>query len=287
MPTPLGRAEDLFGVQRAEVGDDGSFRQTMRTGAWMLDSDGMFCAGSLAVLADNILANAVFGSRPGGHWSVTTELSLDVVHRPSCDGSLLRAESWPVYLESGGGLAQGHIIDSSHRPIATGTARLRHTAAPAGIAGDRDRLADSLPPAKPEVIPSSTLAALGAEVRRVDQFWELVLPSDPALANPLGNVHGGILLCASEITGALSLRAQGDPLLTSSLRITYGRPARATGAVTFTSEVQYRGRTLGVAKVTGRDETGRTCTVATITGHNPIVVSHGVSERRPAARSTN
>src|SRR6476660_6523591 len=54
-----------------------SRRSGMDVGPWLV-VDGRPAAGSLGVLMDDVLGQAVIVGRPGGHWAVTTELAVDV-----------------------------------------------------------------------------------------------------------------------------------------------------------------------------------------------------------------
>jgi uncharacterized protein (TIGR00369 family) len=238
----------------------------------MLDDRGAPCAGSLGVLVDDALGAAMVARRPEGKWLVTTELSIDMCSDLPSDGSILSAEGWQTAGETGGALAQGRVLDSSGRMVATGTARGRYIAAEPDFLGS----SYSVVPAQdriPSVEPLSTLALLHAAIHRVGAETSIVVPAIDAFANPLGNMHGGILLCVSELAGSVALRSDRHPLRTSSMRIAFLRPGPVTGDVTFTAEVLHRGRTLGVAHVTSRGETGKLCTVATITCHGQDVES--------------
>ena len=244
------------------------------TGRWLLGDDGTPCAGALGVLIDDSLGSTMLARRAGDRWPVSTEISVDLGAPPPCDGSPLVAEARCLDDSPGAGvaLAQGRVLDHAGRTIAVTTMRGRYV--PVGEAAIS---AGTIPPGTSarRDAASSTLALLAGTVRRRGERGErgedveLVLPADPVFANPLGNTHGGVLLCASEIAGRLALRSGGGPLSTASVRIAYLRPAPLTDPMVFTAEVVHRGRTFGVARVTSRGASAKPCTVATVTCHDP------------------
>lgn len=267
---PPGGPEALFRIG-PPAREDGVFRQTMVTGPWMLGADARPCTGSLAVLMDDVLGQPIVAARPDGYWPVSTELSIDLTGRLPCDGTVLHGESSLVAGGLGGGLSQSLIVDDGGRTVATGTSRGRYLPIRPGTAASPPGAADAAETGTMAAAPDSTMSLLGASIVDLDENAAIVIPGDPVFANPLGNVHGGILLCASEMAASLALRSAGHPLETASIRVTYLRPVPAAGEVIFSTEVLYRGRTLGVAQVISRGESGKPCTVATITRHNQVL----------------
>jgi uncharacterized protein (TIGR00369 family) len=268
--TPLGRPEALFRVGAAEQDGDG-VRAQMRTGPWMRGQDSGTCAGSLGVFLDDLLGNALLAGRPENYWPVSTELSIDLAVPPPADGSVLTGRGWPVSLEPGGGLSQGTVTDSAGTLIATATTRERFLPAPRALLTGSG--ADGVPPVPAdEAGPDSTTALLGAVARRENGAVIVTVPGSADFANPMGNTHGGILLCAAEIAGSLALHSEASPLQTSSIRVVYARSVPVTDAITYTAEVLHRGRTLGAAQVTARGASGKTCALAMITAHDQALV---------------
>jgi uncharacterized protein (TIGR00369 family) len=239
----------------------------MRTGPWMRGCNAGPCAGSLGVFLDDLLGNALLAGRPEDYWPVSTELSIDLVAPLPADGSVLTGRGWPVSLEPGGGLSQGAVTDSSGTLIATATTRERFLPAPRALLTGSG--ADGAAPAPDEEAgPESTMALLGAVARREEGAVIVTVPGSADFANPMGNTHGGILLCAAEIAGSLALHAEASPLQTSSIRVVYARSVPATDTITYTAEALHRGRTLGAAQVTARGASGKTCALAMITAHD-------------------
>ena len=271
MTTPLGRPEALFRVGAAERDGQGVAAQ-MRTGPWMRGRDSGTCAGSLGVFLDDLLGNALLAGRPEDYWPVSTELSIDLAAPLPLDGSVLTGRGWPVSLEPGGGLGHGTVTDSSGVLVATATTRERFLPAPRALRTGSG--ADGALPAPDDGAgPESTMALLGAVARREEGVVTVTVPGSGDFANPMGNTHGGILLCAAEITGSLALRADTGPLQTASIRVVYVRSVPVTDTITYTAKVLHRGRTLGVVQVTARGGSGKTCAVATVTAHDQALAS--------------
>jgi uncharacterized protein (TIGR00369 family) len=279
IPFVAGGPEGLF--RMGELSRDGKLtRASMRTGPWMLGPDGEPCRGSLGVLADDILGYAVHAERPDGHWSVSTEISLDFCSQLPVDGTTLHGESHTVEFDTSGGLSIGRIVDSTGRTIALGSERVRFVpGAPAARAqgrstqtrADSDALEGSNRLSRPDPRPGprSTPDVLGATTRGHDGGITLRLAATLELSNPQGSLHGGISLCASEIAGLAILQERSLPLVTASIHIAYLRPVPVDGEVSFDAKVLHRGRTLGVAQVVSHDADGRACTLATVTCHAP------------------
>jgi len=268
-PFVAGGPESLFRVGSV-TNDRDLTRGSMRTGDWMLGPGREPCRGSLGVLADDMLGYAVVAERPEGHWAVSTEISVDFCSELPVDGSTLHGESHAVEFDLVGGLSRGRIVDRLGRTIALGSERVRFVpetpSAPAysGIAGILP--GPGFPSASDRL---STDDLLGATTRRTDDGATLELTAGLDLSNPMGNLHGGISLCASEIAGLAALQSSSHPLVTASIHIAYLRPVLLDGRVSFSAKGLHRGRTLGVAQVTGHNSAGQVCTLATVTCHQP------------------
>jgi uncharacterized protein (TIGR00369 family) len=112
----------------------------------------------------------------------------------------------------------------------------------------------------PDVTPIENMVHLfGDEIRLRNLGAELRVGR--RLANPLGNLHGGMSLCLTEW---LAMRATSGLARTSSIRMQYVRPlprgTDATAAVT----VEYAGRSLGVVRVVISDAAGKPCTLGSV-----------------------
>ncbi|WP_260850916.1 PaaI family thioesterase [Rhodococcus sp. WB9] len=242
------------------TGDATHGTSTMTTGPWLSDERGIPCRGALGVLMDDVTGDPITARAPAGHWSVTTELHLDFSRSPALDGSILRAESEVVAVDPDGGLASGRIVDESGRVVAIGSARLRFVAAEIPSRSLPDDITWAGAGA------CSIIELLGAHHRRDNASAGLELEPSESLRNPLGNVHGGVLLCASEIAGHSAVTAEAE-FRTTSIAMSYARPCPGTEPITFAPRVIYRGRTFAVVQVVGRNHSGKTCTTATVTCH--------------------
>jgi uncharacterized protein (TIGR00369 family) len=93
----------------------------------------------------------------------------------------------------------------------------------------------------------------------------LEVENSGAQQNVLGNLHGGISLCASDILATMALTAPGQPpLATSSIRVSYSRPVPGDARIEYQAAVRHRGRSFGVVDVVGSVD-GKTCTIAHLT----------------------
>ncbi|MFH5821935.1 PaaI family thioesterase [Georgenia sp. AZ-5] len=271
-PFLSGGPEALFRVSDV-VGDSALVSGSMHTGPWMSGPDGSASLGSLGVLVDDALAYAVLADRPEGSWAVSTEISVELCAAPSMDGSALRSTSSVVARDATGGLARGEVRDERGRVVAFASQRLRFSpGVPATLETpgfDADRGMPAIGVAEPGRPRPGVLETLGATVISGDARARLALPSSPWLVNPMGNVHGGILLCVSEVAGLVALQSEAHPLATTAVHISYVRPAPLRGEVTVAAEVLHRGRTLGVAQVRTLTASGKVATVATVTAQRP------------------
>jgi uncharacterized protein (TIGR00369 family) len=239
----------------------GIYRASMGTGSWTMGPDGQPCAGSAGVLADVALGYPVVAVGGASRWAVSIELTVDFCAPLPQDGQPLRSESSVIALSPSGGLTQGRFTGADGSLVAVGKQRMRFTPA------DGDGLPAVEPPggSPPE---ADALGQLGAALTRTPTGATLVLPGSGTLVNPMGNLHGGIMFCASELAGHAAVQSGDYPLTTASVTITYLRPGPATGPTVFEASTVYRGRTLAVAQVTSRNAAGKICTLATVTSHH-------------------
>ena len=84
---------------------------------------------------------------------------------------------------------------------------------------------------------------------------EGVIAPEPTLANPLGNLHGGVFAAAAEVAGAAVFPHERE-VSSSSLDVRYVRQIPLVQPVTVRAEVLHDGRSWGIAQVTTRDEGG-------------------------------
>lgn len=254
-------AETAFRVGPV-VADGDWIRVEMQTGEWVDGPDGRPSFGSLGVLIDDMLGYAIVRARPAGHWATSTEIHAEFSDHIPDDGTALHAESRVVVLDPASGLAQGRVFDASGRTIALASQRLRF------IPGTPAAL-DATDSASPGFTArgGSTLAQLGGVIERHDRGASLTFPLGPAVCNPMGTLHGGIMLCATELAGSHAVQSEEFPLTTAAVHIAYVRPGPVDGEVTFEATTVHRGRSLAVAHVVSCNAEGKVCTYATVTSH--------------------
>ncbi|WP_344112956.1 PaaI family thioesterase [Kribbella alba] len=265
MPQPLteaagmivaGGPERLFRIDSVAPGRT-SVTGSMTTGPWSAGPDGRPCAGSLGVLVDNVLGYAIQTRRPEHSWSVSTEISIDFLADFPTDGSPLYAEGRVLQLDAIGGMASGQVIDSTGRVIAHSRQRGRFVTQSPGV---------SAATSKHRLLAADTATVIGIPACAMP---DLPLEVTAELGNPLGNLHGGVSLCASELAGIAALRSSNQALVTASIHVAYVRPVPVGTHLVFSPSVLHRGRTFALAQVVSTNETGKPCTIATITAHNP------------------
>ena len=251
--------EQLFDI--SEMRSDGPrLSGSMPTGPWLHGADGRPTAGSLGVLLDDVVGYAVLLGRPSGTWSVSSEISVDVVGAvPS--GSRVVAVGTIEHADAAGGIASGRIVDDDGRLVALCRQHGRWVAA---VPPDPDGA--SVAAAGPgERDYDGILDLIGAEVTTTTDGAELVLAPSARVVNPLGILHGGIALCASDVVASAALVRAGRPLATASIRVSYVRPVPVDAPVSFRATVVHAGRGLGVVQVTSFGAAGKPCTIATVT----------------------
>ena len=238
--------EALFRLGEITVAD-GIFRGSMAVGPW-LEVGGRTPAGAVAVLVDDVLAYAITEDEPPGMWSVSTEITLDVL-RPLPGSGFVHTEARLVHADSLGGVATGQVTDADGTVVALTSQRGRYIVAPEGLVeegawggppapGDLDRLLSVRP--------------------------DVPMPTTDALANESDSLHGGISMLVSDVVAG-SLRPD---LVTASVRITYTRGITIGSEVTWRADVRHSGRSLAVVDVDGLVD-DRVCTTARVVLHPP------------------
>ena len=248
--TPYGGPEALFRLGQIEVDDSTGSAVTllsMETGPWVV-VDGRPAAGSLGVLMDDVLGQAVIGGRPAGHWAVTTELTVDVC-APLPSSGRLHAVGELVTVDGAGGIARGTVRDDTGHVVAVGATWSRFIPyLPEGVRSG----ACAVRPAAGDPVPHELL-------NRTDDG--VVIGACPEFGNPGGVVHGGVLTWVAELTARWLVGPSA--LHTASIRTAYVRPALAP--VTVVARTVHGGRSLTVIEAVARARDGRPCTLATVT----------------------
>jgi uncharacterized protein (TIGR00369 family) len=260
-PILNGGPERAFQIGPLAVADD-TVTSSMPLGPWLSAPAGGPPGSVLGVLVDDVLGCALMLERPPGLWSVSAEISVDLCREVPADGGVLTAEGRLMYSDDSGGLASGSVVDDAGRLIALCRQHGRWvTAVPDAPPPERpappESPASSAPAALPDLLGARPRAAAGGALLTVDVTADL--------ANPLGNLHGGITLLVSDLVAQAAFAAAGGPTRTTSVHVAYPRPMPLGTTVRFEGQVIHRGRTFGVARVTALNATGKPCAVATVT----------------------
>lgn len=232
------------------VGDDRRVHATM-SAARPLGPDGRPSAGALGVLVDDVTGYAVIDGLVGGSWSVSTEIWLDLVGAVPAVGPLT-ARAQVVQASSATAFTEGCVRDGSGALVAV--CRQRGRALPESPADMR------LPDFRRHPVPDHVVDLIG--LRRLDDDVAS-LQVTPDLANPRHMLHGGITLCAAEVTAVLSRLAAGSDLVTSSIHTCYTRGIPVGAEIELRAETRHSGRTFWISEVTARHY-GRVVAVATV-----------------------
>ncbi|MDS1112921.1 PaaI family thioesterase [Gordonia westfalica] len=228
-------------------------RARIETGPWLADPAAGVNRAALAVALDDVTGYVVDSGSPEGRWPVSLNIRMDFVTDPPLDGTVLDVTGELVARDERGAMTTGTVSDPSGRTIATIV--------------QRSHLVDA--PTTPGAhATTEVLDAPDSPVR--DQLG--LVPTAPGVltmaptvlsANGMGSVHGGILVCASELAAMSSVEASRQ-LRTTSIDITYVRPCNAADTTTFTSETLHRGRSLSVVRVVSANSSGKPSSIATV-----------------------
>ncbi|GAA1365183.1 hotdog fold thioesterase [Arthrobacter rhombi] len=251
---PHGPPEELFGLSSSGISPEGAFG-SMALGPWAREADGRFAMGAMGVLVDNVLALAVLAHRPKDMWAVTTELAFDFFATPAPEGRLT-ASGRALTSDAGGGGSTGHVVDDDGTVVATATFWGRYIEGVPQAIIDQRR-APSL---------DSRAGSIGELLGLSGDRDRRVLPERVDTVNPLGVIHGGVLVPAFE-RAAVDGGARPDGMSTASIRVSYLRPA--SGDIHFSVKQLHRGRTFASAEVTASRCDGKASAWALLTFRSP------------------
>jgi YD repeat-containing protein len=255
--TPYGGPEALFRLGEIAVDDSLASANSMEIGPWLV-VDGRTAAGSLGVLMDDVLGQAVIVGRPEGHWAVTTELTVDVCTSLPSAGQL-HAAGQLVSVDAAGGIARGTVRDDAGHLVAVGTTWSRFIPyLPDGVRSGARGAAQAAGDPSPHELLDHTDDGI-------------VIDARAEFGNPGGVVHGGVLTWVAELAAR---RLVGPSSLhTASIRTAYVRPAIAP--VTVVARIVHGGRSFAVIEAVARARDGRPCTLATVTLRSPFLGALG------------
>ena len=228
--------------------EDGVYRGWMPVGPW-LTVRRRTPAGALAVLVDDLLAYAITEDLPNGRWSVSTEITLDVLSALPTSGRVF-VKAHLVRSDDQGGFASGTVKDESGRLLAVCTQRGRYIPAPDGLVEEG---AWGGPPRPGDL---ERLLAVRADAP---------MPTTDVLANEADNLHGGVSMFASDLVAGLL----APDLVTASIHITFARGIPIGSSVVWRTSVRHPGRSLTVVDVDGVVDDA-VCTTARVVLHPPV-----------------
>lgn len=266
---PVGKPERLFGVRMTQDPRDNRWHGTMPSGRWTRGLDGAPSSAALAILIDDTLGVAGAAHQPEGRFAVTTELSVDYVAPPPCDGSVISSEGAVVSAHDRGALVTGTTRDSTGQTLAVMSLRSRYIPLLPEVAAGAWAQPEPSPGDPADADASrhdSLLSVLGASVHADDAQVRVRVPSNIRLTNGSGVLHGGIALAASQLAASYRLPAD-EGMAISSTRITYLRQLEISDDIDFVARVVHGGRTFRVIEVTAHGPGGQPCTLATVAGY--------------------
>ena len=256
--------EPRLGITFDEPGD-GSISWHQPVAEQFVDPSGRFATGGLAVLVDSGLGAENHRRRPSGMWTVTTELRIDLLSRPRAGSTGLGVRADHLGNDGHCLTTRGEVLDDDGEVVAAGLVKSM------GIAGAVDSNDyDEEPPWPAALAPGALAEVLCLTMDSRDdgpggtRAVEAIVAPEPALANPLGNLHGGVFAAVAEIAGAAVFPHQRE-VSSSSLDVRYIRQIPLVAPVTVRAEVLHDGRSWGIAQATTLDERGRVCAVASVT----------------------
>jgi uncharacterized protein (TIGR00369 family) len=251
--------ERLFGVH--EVGGDALVRGHMTTGTWNRDGPCRSSAGSLGVLIDDVLGFGVAARTPDGWSTVTTNIHADFFSVVPCDGSALTAEVMSLDTNGDGGLATGVVFDESGRVLVRASLRGRFIPESPGTGAAGERVLSAA-----EV--TDVCSAIGGTVGRVPGGADLELTVGADLVNIRDNLHGGITLCAAEISASACCNERCDAdFVTTAVDITYLRPAPIGRSLRFEARTAHPGRQTRHTQVLATGLRGKPVAIASVSAH--------------------
>ncbi|EWT07828.1 hypothetical protein N864_22220 [Intrasporangium chromatireducens Q5-1] len=271
LPVVVSEPERLFRVEPV-CERDTIVSTTMPTGAWLERAAGRISLGALGVLADDVLGYAVLTERPADHWSVSSEISLDLCH-PIETGPRLSGRARPVFADQRAAVTSGEIVDNQGRLVAVGRQQGRFVATMPGAPDEGPPGASTHGPPDPGDV-GSVFDLLDVEAKPTSEGALLDVAATPALVNPLSNLHGGITLCLADLVAITAMEAEARALETTSIHVAYLRPVPLGTTVSFVAHVIHSGRTFAVARVEARTAEGKRCISGTVTASSIGVGQH-------------
>ncbi|MGU3652787.1 PaaI family thioesterase [Mycolicibacterium sp. A43C] len=269
--------EARFGLHDCRLTADGN-RCAFRIPPWARDRSGRPRVGALMVLADHILGELPYLNRPPRTWTLTGELTLDIISAVPLDGKLI-AEARTVASHSET-FVECHITDRTGEIVAVGTTRsvtvaavgedpLADNAARDNAARDNaarhdaarhDAARDDVP-----IECSDIDRVLGLSYRQSGDQLHVEITDPGGWVNGFGIMHGGVSACVTELAAAEYISTHNPDLQTAHVHTTYLRPVVVGSPYVATARSYHVGRSSAVVEVLGFGGSGELCTVSTVT----------------------
>lgn len=249
--------EARFGLHDCQLTADGN-RCAFRIPSWARDRSGRPRVGALMVLADHILGELPYLSRPPKTWTLTGELTLDIISAVALDGELF-AEARTVARRSET-FVECRITDRTGEIVAAGTTR-SVTVAAVGA----DPLADNTSRDDVPIECSDIDRVLGLSYRQSGDQLHVEMTDPDGWVNGFGIMHGGVSACVTELAAAEYVSARNPDLHTAHVHTTYLRPVVVGSPYVATARSYHVGRSSAVVEVLGFGGSGELCTVSTVT----------------------
>lgn len=254
--TPIGR----FGIETLEGTGDHNIA-TLPTRGLVNPLTGLTTAAALAMLLDHIGGLANHLRRGEDEWTVSTELSIELLPEAAdlitADDAGVVGRAWPVGAKGATALA---LCEFTHRGIVIGTGSVRSFYITGAQFTDFPRQAE-------HHTRKVGLAAIMAV--EPDGPAALAQRADPVINNLLGVVHGGVAATGLELVASAAVNAgRADaPLRTGSLRVNFLRRLVAGGECRYSATPLRVGRSTGVADAQAVGADGQLALTARFTAY--------------------
>jgi uncharacterized protein (TIGR00369 family) len=258
-----GSVEARFGLRDCAPTASGN-RCAYVVPSWACDAQGRPLAGALMVLADHILGELPYVRRPPDTWSLTAELTLDLIGELPVGGHLF-AEAVEV-VQGAEAFVQCRITTGAGDLVAVGTTRTVFFAATA-----QDPVVVTEAASSVGTGAVSIEAVLGIDVHHLAEGVQISLADPGNWVNGFGIMHGGVSACVTELAAAAAVGARNPALATAHVHTNYLRPVVADAPFVAVARLHHIGRSSAVVEVSGRGGRGELCTVSTVTARLPAV----------------
>ena len=253
-------AETRFEIR--PVADAGSDEVVMEmpAGRWTNPSTTSVSAGLLAMLVDSAGGTANFVSYGAQQWTVSSELSVDLVAPLPAGATTARAAGRTTALDDSTALSLSTVTVDG-RVVGVGTVRTHPIPSGDALMGLPD---DELTGADRDDI--TRMLGLGSPVG--DDVDSAAALADPSLQNGIGIVHGGVIVAAAETVASATMnRDRATPLATGAVRANYLRPMFTGGQARYEARIVRAGRSTALVDVAAIGADGRTAAVVRVTGY--------------------